>query len=86
MKEIVRLLLDNLSKRLAEKNISLKVSDSALDYLAEKSYDPEYGARPARRRIQDLVEDVITQMLLDGKIKESSVVTISKRGSELTIK
>lgn len=49
--------------------LKLRYADSALELLAEKGFDPVYGARPLRRTIQGSVEDVIAEMLLEGKIK-----------------
>lgn len=86
VKDIVAMHLDNLQVRLDEKNIKIKVTDTALDNLAALSYDPEYGARPARRKIQDLVEDEITQMYLDGRISEGDTVSILKNEKTITIK
>jgi ATP-dependent Clp protease ATP-binding subunit ClpC len=77
--EIVKLHLAELQARIADKNLTLNAEKSALDFLANESYDPQYGARPVRRKLQQLVEDPLTEMLLDGKIKEGDTVKIKKK-------
>lgn len=76
---IVQMHLDRLQKRLQEKKLTLQPEKAALDVLAKVSYDPQYGARPVRRKIQELVEDPLTEMLLSGKIKEGDTVSIKKK-------
>ncbi|MDP2642573.1 MAG: ATP-dependent Clp protease ATP-binding subunit [Candidatus Peregrinibacteria bacterium] len=80
IKEIVQLNLNKLMDRIKPKNLSLEVTPSALDVLAEVGYDPKYGARPVRRAIQELVEDPLTQKFLDGAFKEHDKVKIVKKG------
>ncbi len=86
LKSIVRLQISDLEKRLKEKSISLDLSPGALDLLAKWSYDPDYGARPARRVIQDKVEDVLAEKLLDGDFKEGDRIKVVKKGQELDMK
>ena len=86
VKEIVKLHLNNLQERLNDKKIKINVTDGALENLANLSYDPEYGARPARRKIQDLVEDEVTQMILDEKISEGDKVSIVKKSKGIELK
>ncbi len=86
LKAIVRLQITDLEERLKDKKISLKFSPGALDLLAKLSYDPDYGARPARRVIQDRIEDVLAEKLLNGKFKEGDKVKIIKKGTELEMK
>lgn len=81
--EIVQLHLDRLQKRLDDKRLTIVMEKAALDLLAKLSYDPQYGARPVRRKIQEFIEDPLTEMLLSGKIKEGDTVKIKKkRGKE----
>ena len=77
VKEIVGLLVSDLQDRLSEKEIKIELKKSAIEKLAEKSYDPEYGARPARRILADEIEDPITHMILDGKLKNKQKVQVS---------
>ncbi len=82
--DIVKLLMTDLQKRLDEKNISIKISEKALSFLAEKSYDEEYGARPARRVIADEIEDPITHMILDAEIKPKQTILVDLKSKKLT--
>ena len=75
--DIVKLLITDLEKRLSDKEIAIEFSDEALSLLAEKSYDPEYGARPARRVIADMIEDPITHMILDQEVKSKQRLHVS---------
>ena len=86
VKEIVKLTLNKLQSRLNDKNITLQTLPQALDYLATESYDEKYGARPARRKIQDLVQDPLTTMLLDGTIVEGDVVQLKMANGKLELK
>ena len=88
IKQIVKLHLSDLEERLKEKNIKLELNTAALDYLAEKSYNPKYGARPVRRAITERIEDELAGLLLDGKFKDGDTVAIgfSKKARELTFK
>ncbi|MBI5413167.1 ATP-dependent Clp protease ATP-binding subunit [Candidatus Peregrinibacteria bacterium] len=81
VKEIVKLNIAKLQKRLDVKNIKLELTEAGLDKLAKESFDPKYGARPIRRKLQDLVEDPLTQKLLDGTFKEGDTIKIdAKKG------
>lgn len=82
-RQIAKILLDNLSKRIAENGMSLEVSDEALDFLAEKGFDKEYGARPLKRSIQRLVEDRLSEEILKNTIR-SGKVYVDFDGKELT--
>lgn len=86
IKEIVKLLIGDLEKRLKLKNLRLNLSEGALDLLAKKSYDPDYGARPARRVLQDRIEDVLAEKLLDGEFNEGDTIRILKKGDEIILK
>ncbi|MFA5842314.1 MAG: ATP-dependent Clp protease ATP-binding subunit [Candidatus Gracilibacteria bacterium] len=86
IKAIVKLLVADLEKRLEIKKLKLQLSAGALDYLAKLGYDPDYGARPARRVIQDHVEDVLAEALLEGTFKEGDTIKIVKKGEELVLK
>lgn len=85
--EIVKLHLKKLGERLVVKEIRLDVTPQSYEYLAKESFDPQYGARPVRRKLQELVEDTLTQALLEGKFNEGDTikVTVKKGGGiELT--
>ena len=67
-------MLNNLNKRLKEKDISLKFTESALRYIVEKGTSAEYGARPLKRLIQQEIEDKLTDKILAGEIMGKNVI------------
>ena len=81
--QIVDLELDMLRERLAEHEVELELTPEAMDLLAEKGYDPDYGARPLRRAIQDLVEDPLAEKLLSGDFSAGDKINIERDGDEL---
>jgi len=83
--QIVDLLLDDVRKNLLEKGISLEVTESAKALVAEKGYDPAFGARPLKRVIQDLIEDPLSENLLEKKYGPGDTVLIDRDGDELHI-
>ncbi|MFC1747759.1 ATP-dependent Clp protease ATP-binding subunit [Pseudomonadota bacterium] len=85
IKEIVKLHIGYLEERLEGKQINIELTPGGLEVLAKESYDPKYGARPVRRKVQELVEDNLTQMFLDSEIKEGDTVKIVKKGESITI-
>jgi ATP-dependent Clp protease ATP-binding subunit ClpB len=84
MLPIVDIQLRHVQKRLADRRITLNVTDAARHYLAEVGYDPTFGARPLKRAIQHHVTDKLAVLLLEGKFAEGSTVTVDERGGELT--
>ncbi len=84
LRKIVDVQLERLRKRLEERKIELALSDAARDYLAEKGYDPVYGARPLKRMIQRELETALGRKLLLGEIRDGSRVTVgaNSRGLE----
>lgn len=74
---IVKIQLDQVIERLAQKKIEVEVSESALSYLAERGFDPVYGARPLKRVIQREVLNPLAKDMISGKIPPESKVTIS---------
>jgi ATP-dependent Clp protease ATP-binding subunit ClpB len=82
---IVDIQIGYLQKRLEEKNILIKFTKEAKEYLAEKGYDETYGARPLKRLIQKEVENPIALKILSGEIKENSTVNITKEKDILKI-
>ena len=85
IKEIVKLHLSYLQKRLESKKLVLTTSPTALEVLSKIGYDPKYGARPVRRAIQELVEDPLTEKFLDGTFKEGDIVKIAKKGQSIAL-
>ena len=82
VKKIVELNLRQLQERLKLKNITLEPDQSGLDVISKKGYDPQYGARPVRRAIQMLVEDLLTQGFLDGTFNEGDTIAITADPSD----
>ncbi|MBX3742847.1 MAG: ATP-dependent Clp protease ATP-binding subunit [Akkermansiaceae bacterium] len=83
LNQIVDLEVSKLTKRLREKNISLTLAQEARDLLAEKGFDPAYGARPMRRAVERFLEDPLAESLLRGDVKPGDMVNvIRKEGSE----
>jgi ATP-dependent Clp protease ATP-binding subunit ClpB len=74
LREIIRLQTARLAKRLADRKLNLKMSDAALDFLADVGYDPVYGARPLKRAIQREVETAIAKAILRGEFVEGDTV------------
>ncbi len=83
IKTIVDLELDKVRTRLLEHAITLDLTDEARDWLAVKGYDPEFGARPLRRLIQNEVEDRLSDGILSSEFKMASVVRIGVKDDEL---
>ncbi|QDO90074.1 ATP-dependent chaperone ClpB [Ornithinimicrobium ciconiae] len=73
---IVRLQVEHLAQRLADRRISLEVTDAAREWLAERGYDPAYGARPLRRLVQTEIGDRLARGLLAGEIGDGSTVRV----------
>ena len=71
---------------LAANGIALQFTDQAVTYLAEKGYDPQFGARPVKRVIQDLVLNRLSKEILGGKIHRERPVVVGFDGSELHFK
>jgi ATP-dependent Clp protease ATP-binding subunit ClpB len=85
MGQIVTIQLKRLEKLLGERNISLKLDPAAKTWLAEKGYDPAYGARPLKRVIQRYLQDPLAEAILSGKISDGQVVEIGVGVDGLTI-
>ncbi|MDT2048710.1 ATP-dependent Clp protease ATP-binding subunit ClpC [Priestia aryabhattai] len=84
--EIVKLMADQLTRRLKEQEIELELTTAAIDKIAEEGFDPEYGARPLRRAIQKHVEDRLSEELLRGVIQKGQKVTLDVEGENFTVK
>ena len=82
--EIVELQLARLRARLAERGLSLELTDAAKEHLAEAGWDPTYGARPLKRAIQRQVENPLALRLLEGEFEEGDTVRVDVADSELT--
>jgi ATP-dependent Clp protease ATP-binding subunit ClpB len=81
---IVDIQLHRLERRLQERRVTLVVTDAARRLLAQRGWDPVYGARPLKRAIQRLVQDPLAMMLLEGKFGDGDTVTVDAMSGELT--
>lgn len=84
--EIVRLLSNQLIKRLEGLDIDLKITPAAVDVIADEGYDPEYGARPLKRAMQTHIEDRLSDELLGGEIIAGDKVTVGATKGTITVK
>eukprot|EP00913_Durusdinium_trenchii_P020895 g19633.t1 len=84
LREIAKLQLNRVEKRLADRNISIEVSEAALDLIAQRGYDPTFGARPIKRSIVANVETPLAQKGLRGEFNDGDTVKIDASGDELT--
>lgn len=76
IKEIVQLRAQRLVDRMADKRMKLQLEDSAVSYLAEKGYDPVYGARPVKRALQRELQTLLAKALLRGQFEEEDTVVV----------
>ena len=83
---IVKIQLERVTNRLEDRRIAIKFDDSAVNFIAEKGYDPAFGARPIKRAVQTWVENPLSKELLEGKFGEGSVINVSSDGKELIFK
>jgi len=83
---IVDLMLREAVKSMEEKLITLEISEAAKDYLGDKGFDPDYGARPLRRVIQQEVEDRLSDKVLRGEFETGSRVLVDYDGTEIVIR
>lgn len=85
IKEIVKMHIAQLEGRLKKKNITIELTTGGLEQLAKLSYDPHFGARPVRRKVQELVEDELTQRYLDGEFADNDTIKIVKDGETIKL-
>ena len=82
--KIIDLMLHDLSDGLKEKDITLEVSKKAKEFILDKSYNRQYGARPMRRFIEKNIEDKLAQMLIKGELIHGKTVLIDMNEDEIT--
>ena len=83
--KIADLIISDLNKRLADKRISIKLTDAAKKYVIENGYDPSFGARPLKRFIQASVENLVAKAIIENKVEEGGEVTVDVKKDELFI-
>jgi ATP-dependent Clp protease ATP-binding subunit ClpC len=84
LRQIVELLVKDLQERLADRKLSIELSDKAKSWLVKEGYDPVYGARPLRRAIERHVENPLSSKLLGGEFKEGDTVKVDLGDKGLT--
>ena len=84
--QIVELQLDDLRKRLKDRQLDVKLTDAAKNYIVDEGYDPIYGARPLKRFLQRKVETLIGRMIIADLVHPNSTIIVDYNGNELTIK
>lgn len=85
IKKIIDIFLDDIRKRLKDKNINLKITDSAKDIMDKEGYDPIYGARPLKRYIEDTIETEIAKQIIAGNIYEGTTIGVDIKGESIVI-
>jgi ATP-dependent Clp protease ATP-binding subunit ClpB len=78
MTHIVDLQLDHLAKRLAEKQITIEITPSAKQWLADAGYDPQYGARPLKRVIQNEVQNPLAEAMISGRFADGDMIIVDQ--------
>ncbi len=86
LRKIVQLQVERLGRRLSDRKISLKLSDAALDFLAEVGYDPVFGARPLKRAIQRELETQIAKSILRGEFSDGDTIFVDVENERLAFK
>ena len=81
---IIKLLMADLNKRLADRELKVELTKAAEDYITEKGYDPVYGARPLKRFLQKHVETLAAKLILADKVREGETILIDLTDGELT--
>ncbi|HEX3039147.1 MAG TPA: ATP-dependent chaperone ClpB [Caproiciproducens sp.] len=84
--KIIDLLIADLQKRLEEKQLSVKLTPAAKDFIVDQGYDPVYGARPLKRFIQSKVETLIAKRIITADLKPRSILTVDYDGDRLTVR
>ena len=85
MVSIIDLLLNRVRAQLTEQQIEMVVPQASKEFLIDKGFDPEYGARPLRRTIQRMVEDPLAEGLLQGKFHPGDLIEIVRIGDEIEL-
>jgi len=88
IQKIIDIELSKLYTRIKDIGYSLSLTDAAKDYIADKGFDKEYGARPLNRAIQKYIEDALAEEIISSKLSEGDqiIMDLDKKSNELTIK
>ena len=82
---IIDLMVAGLNQRLADKDLSVQLTDAARDFIIDAAYDPLYGARPLRRYLQHTVETLISRRIIADQVESGAVLTVDCQNGELTV-
>ena len=80
---ITELMVADINRRLADRQLKIELTDAARDYVIEHGYDPQFGARPLRRFIQKNVETLVARIILEDKVQEGDTITLDLKGDRL---
>ena len=86
IRKIVKIQIDIVKKRLAEKEITLNITDDVISYLAKEGYDPHYGARPLKRLIQNKILTPVASFMISSKVLSGGTVSVNMKNGEIAIK
>ena len=86
LSSIVEIQLQRLDKRLAQQNLHLELDKAARQLLAKEGYDPQFGARPLKRAIQEKLLDPLAMKMLDGEFKPGDSIKVAARDGELVFR
>ncbi|MDQ4098948.1 MAG: NDP-hexose 4-ketoreductase, partial [Chloroflexota bacterium] len=85
IRQIVDLELSRVRRQLSEQEITLEIGEDAMDIIGERGYDHDFGARPLRRVIQNLIEDPLAEGLLNSQIMQGSTVRVEVEDGEIKL-
>lgn len=85
IKEIASLMLNSLKSRLSEREIAVEFSEATVTKIADEGFDKVYGARPLRRAIQTKIEDMLSEKIIDGELKNGDKITVDVIDDEFTV-
>jgi len=85
VRRIVEKQITEIRKRLADKDIELAISPSALEYLAKEGYDPHYGARPIKRLIQNKILNPVASMMISEGLLKGGAIAVSQKGNDIVV-
>ncbi len=83
IKQVIGLLMQRLESRLAERKISVRLSDAATDFIAREAYDPVYGARPLRRYLQTHIESPLAKKLIGGELMDGQKILVDEQNGQM---
>jgi ATP-dependent Clp protease ATP-binding subunit ClpC len=86
LEKIVDLEVEEVRRRLQDRNISIELTKEAKEFVIEKGFDPTFGARPLKRTIQRYLEDPLAEEIISGKFKDGAKIKVSRKNEELVFK